>query len=103
MLLGDFATHRLAASPFAGLADLDNDGDLDVALPHHALRDDTIGDHIWLNDASTDNQAPLSFTRLRWNGTPLEIRPERVQQDDTRYLRFADLDGDGDLDMGRNR
>ena len=44
-------------------------------------------------------RVPLSFTRLMWNGTPLEIRPERVQQDNTRYLRFADLDGDGDLDM----
>ena len=72
-------------STVASVWDVDHDGDYDVVLGH------VTADRVWLNTGSP-NGLPVF---LLFEEMPSVIAPGN---DNTRYMRFGDLDLDGDLD-----
>ena len=76
------------AASVAEAVDVDHDGDYDVVLGHH--QSSAPADRVFLNVGSQ-------------NGVPIyvlsqDILPILSPNDNTRYIRFADLDRDGDYD-----
>ncbi len=70
--------------------DIDNDGDNDVVIAHYA--DNGVPDRVWKNIGNDVNGVPIY---VLWQTIPSTLGSTN---DNTRYVRFADLDLDGDED-----
>jgi len=76
------------AASLAEVIDVDHDGDYDVVLAHH--QGTTPNDRVFLN-VGTQSGVPIYVESQ-------DIQPIVSPNDNTRYIRFADLDRDGDYD-----
>lgn len=70
--------------------DIDNDGDNDVVIAHYA--DNGVPDRVWKSIGNDVNGVPIY---VLWQTIPSTLGSTN---DNTRYVRFADLDLDGDED-----